>query len=90
MRSITLVVVLSVIYSSTRGSAQDARQNPKVKPQLKKGANDTASSCENLPKLVEVCGKPLLDIIQGQMEKWPVNEKETQELCDSVSLSSEF
>lgn len=33
--------------------------------------------------MVEVCSKPLVDIIQGQLEKWPKNENEARELCDS-------
>lgn len=95
---LTISTVLSVASCHALYAPEDIRQNPSIKP--KQAINNNTKTAHNetynvdcsvdLPHLVEVCAKPLMDMITGTIEKWPRNVKDTQELCDSVSLLDKF
>lgn len=80
--------------------AQDQRQNPQqlpVKPNpqrplLQKQAPQGAITCgseEDLINRIDACAAPLMDILQGTITKWPRNDAEIGDLCQSVSVSTE-
>lgn len=48
----------------------------------------TCGSSDDLAERVEVCAKPLMDILQGTVEHWPRNDEDAMKLCDSF-LGSE-
>lgn len=85
---IFLLVILAILVSIS--AAQDSRQNPatptnkrvkSTKP-VTQGKNDkNCASIESLANRVESCAKPLINILQGSMEKWPQNENDVMETC---------
>ena len=48
----------------------------------------TCGNSDDLAKRVEVCAKPLMDLLQGTIEKWPRTNEDAKGLCDSVSESA--
>lgn len=88
--SLWLLVALVGVVATAEDPRQDPQQtSAKLQSTKQKSQNDTAcGTLYDLAHKVEVCAKPLMDILQGTIEKWPTNEKETSDLCSSVSISA--
>lgn len=41
---------------------------------------------DDLAQRIEICAKPVLDLVQGTLEKWPKNINDARDLCVSVSI----
>lgn len=90
-RYLALIVVLGL---GCANSAADQRQDPQQVPvnaklQSTKQQNrpHNSTTCRNSDELaynVEICAQPLMDILQGTIEKWPANVADAGELCDKV------
>lgn len=65
--------------------AQNTRQNPQEPKLGSKQGNLTCGTTDDLAMQVQTCAKPLMDILEGTIEKWPRNEKDAADLCNSVS-----
>lgn len=74
-----ILIVLTALLAVS--SAQNSRQNP-----TKQGANITCGTEDDLALRVQICAKPLMDILEGTIEKWPRNEQDAGDLCNSVSF----
>lgn len=68
-------------------SAQDSRQNPQESKPREQGTNATCGTEYDLALRIQTCAKPLMNILEGELEHWPKNEKETADLCNTVSGS---
>lgn len=84
-----LVALLSsccyAIESRTDPSAINGRlQKQPTKPDPSCGGTD------ELAAKVAVCAKPLMNLLKGEVEKWPRTEEDAMQLCDSVSLMSQI
>jgi len=55
----------------------------------KQRGNDTCGSSDDLALKVEVCAKPLMDILEGKVEKYPQNDNDLLLLCNSVCIATE-
>lgn len=43
-------------------------------------------SIDDLAGRVDTCSKPLMDILSGDLDVWPVTEQDAIELCEKVSI----
>lgn len=41
--------------------------------------------CDNISQRVEVCAKPIMDLLYGTLEVWPSSEKDVEDNCATVS-----
>lgn len=98
-----LTVLLTVCLIAIANTyAQEARANPRsTKPNAASSSNNTSattklqkqpqdSNCGTLndvSKRVEICAKPLMDLLQGTVEKWPRSEEDAMKLCESYAGS---
>lgn len=65
--------------------AQDSRQSPQSSP-TKQSSNTTCGSTADMAAKIEACARPLMNIMEGTLEKKIENEKDCGELCASVSF----
>lgn len=79
-----IILVLSLACSGAL--AADSRTDP-TSSQIPKRANETEcpKTFYDLSARVEICAKPLMDLLQGRVEKWPRVENDINDLCQSVS-----
>lgn len=47
--------------------------------------DEACGTTRDLALRVERCSKALVDILEGNVEKWPQNENDSKELCAKVS-----
>lgn len=63
-------------------------QNGTASARLQKGpAGLVCGNSNDLAKRVEVCAKPLMDLLQGTIEKWPRTNEDAMELCSSFQAA---
>lgn len=89
---ITLLLLVSLcsspLLADRRQDPEQSSVNGKLQS-IKQNKQHNATTCRNsddLAKNVEVCAEPLMDILQGTIEKWPSNNAEAGELCDKVGV----
>lgn len=85
-----LTIITHSCVLGTRGNPASSRStNATARLQKHPQSSDGAcGSVNDLAKRVEVCAKPLMDMLQGTVEKWPRTDEDAMTLCDSF-LGSE-
>lgn len=85
----TQVNTLKNITAITNRTKQSNGNSKKASIQGANSNNGTSTQpavCEkDLSVAIDKCARPLMDIIEGKLKKWPSDEKEAIELCGQVS-----
>lgn len=78
-----LLVIVALV--STSALTQDNRQSP-TRQSKPSNTTLTSANCGGLSDIadkVQVCAKPLMDILTGTIPKWPKTDQDAKDLCDS-------
>lgn len=74
-------IILSLITQLTY------QRDPNQEEAKELAAIKQCGTSNDLAHRVEICAKPLLDLIQGTADFWPKNINEVKNLCEQVSNS---
>lgn len=79
--------MLTLAATSCYALAPEARASNQTGRQKSLVADPNCGTLNDLAKRVDACAKPLMDLLQGTVEKWPRNEEDAATLCNSFAAS---
>lgn len=68
--------------------ARVATSRPSLQEMMDSFDNKNCNKTDVLASQIDVCTKPLMDLIEGTLDEWPHTEDEMEDLCKKVCVLS--